>query len=273
VTSAATLVLSRKLFSLSLFTLPLSAPFCSTILTILHSYWDWTYDYMNPQNHPIFDGSDVSLGSDGIYIPNREPRMSVASTGRTMIFPPGTGGGCVERGPFVEGEWQFNLGPVAFVNPPQGPDGGLGYNPRCMDRDLSNHFTRNLNPVNVTNLLHCQDYQCFAQTMDAGAHGLHSSGHYGVGGMQADSFVSPSDPVFYAHHGQLDRLWTIWQFMGNYTDRINQLWGTLTSGNNPPSANATLDTVLNFGVIADGETVRIRDVVSSIDNGLCFMYE
>jgi Common central domain of tyrosinase len=26
----------------------------------------------------------------------------------------------------------------------------------------------------------------------------------------ADLFTSPGDPAFYLHHGQIDRLWTLW---------------------------------------------------------------
>lgn len=41
--------------------------------------------------------------------------------------------------------------------------------------------------------------------------GPHGGGHYTVGGDPGgDFFVSPSEPAFYLHHGQVDRLWTYW---------------------------------------------------------------
>lgn len=50
---------------------------------------------------------------------------------------------------------------------------------------------------------------------------IHTAGHYihavDPGG---DPSTSPGDPVFYFHHGALDRLWWIWQ-MQDPENRIN----------------------------------------------------
>lgn len=41
--------------------------------------------------------------------------------------------------------------------------------------------------------------------------GVHGGGHYTIGGDPGgDLFTSPGDPAFYLHHGQVDRLWTMW---------------------------------------------------------------
>jgi hypothetical protein len=35
--------------------------------------------------------------------------------------------------------------------------------------------------------------------------------HYTIGGDPGgDLFTSPGDPAFWAHHSQMDRMWTIW---------------------------------------------------------------
>ena len=40
--------------------------------------------------------------------------------------------------------------------------------------------------------------------------GIHGSVHIWVGGTMSDASVSPADPVFWLHHGNLDRLWWDW---------------------------------------------------------------
>lgn len=52
-----------------------------------------------------------------------------------LELPPGMGGGYVETGPFAN--MSVNLGPVGGINgTAPGPDGGLGYNPRRLKRDV-----------------------------------------------------------------------------------------------------------------------------------------
>lgn len=41
--------------------------------------------------------------------------------------------------------------------------------------------------------------------------GYHGIVHNWVGGTMSDIVVSPSDPVFWMHHGEIDRIWSVWQ--------------------------------------------------------------
>jgi hypothetical protein len=53
----------------------------------------------------------------------------------TPPIPAGVGGGFVKTGPFAN--MSVNLGPVGGLNgTAPGPDGGLGYNPRGLKRDV-----------------------------------------------------------------------------------------------------------------------------------------
>jgi len=65
---------------------------------------------------------------------------------------------------------------------------------------------------------------------------VHTSGHYihavDPGG---DPATSPGDPVFYFHHGMLDRIWWIWQ-MQDPEKRLN-LVPNKTRTATPPSHN------------------------------------
>lgn len=39
----------------------------------------------------------------------------------------------------------------------------------------------------------------------------HNAVHGWVGGIMSDIMYSPSDPIFWMHHAQVDRVWSIWQ--------------------------------------------------------------
>lgn len=101
-------------------------------------YINWGRYALDLLNAPIFDGSDLSIGGNGAFvnhsgvaIPNEETPY--------IILPHGGGGGCVQTGPFKD--LSVNLGPMAperknMSSPNPRPD-GLGYNPRCLKRDMS----------------------------------------------------------------------------------------------------------------------------------------
>jgi tyrosinase len=41
--------------------------------------------------------------------------------------------------------------------------------------------------------------------------GFHNEVHGWVGGAMGSIMVSPADPLFWMHHAQVDRLWSMWQ--------------------------------------------------------------
>jgi tyrosinase len=61
-------------------------------------YWDWTLYADDPRLSPVFDGSKYSMGSNGKVIPHGPTLL--AAFGKQFTLPPGTGGGCIETGPF-----------------------------------------------------------------------------------------------------------------------------------------------------------------------------
>ena len=40
---------------------------------------------------------------------------------------------------------------------------------------------------------------------------MHNNGHGWVGGDMANIRISPNDPIFWMHHAQIDRIWSVWQ--------------------------------------------------------------
>ena len=124
-----------------------------------------------------------------------------------------------------------NLGPVNSSGSLPGfiGDGtGFDYNPRCLVRDIASSYSRpNFNTQQVVHdIVQAADFDGFTKNA-IGYPGLHSTGHFTVGGVKGvmtDEFISPADPVFYFHHGQLDRVWAIWQNQ-DLPIRQNQLTG------------------------------------------------
>lgn len=90
-----------------------------------------------PQDSPIFNGDPYSLGGNGQYIPHNGTVITPPEgvSGGDIQLPAGVGGGYVVTGPFAN--LTINLGPFGgtFGTEP-GPDGGLGYNPRGLKRDV-----------------------------------------------------------------------------------------------------------------------------------------
>jgi hypothetical protein len=71
------------------------------------------------------------------------------------------------------------------------------------------------------------DYRNFQVVLESGrdefgtplasGHQLHNGLHGYIGGHMGDPAISPFDPIFYLHHCNIDRLWTMWQLDGHAT--------------------------------------------------------
>jgi len=220
------------------------------------------------------------MSGNGVFIPNQGQVMLGGSNGLPPLYlPPGSGGGCVTSGPFVN--MSVNLGPVSLAVPGGSavvnPDGPLSYNPRCLKRSLTDYCNQNFaNASSVINLiLGSQDIDTFQMQMQgvpgSGSIGVHGGGHYSMGGDPGrDVFVSPSDPAFYLHHGMIDRTWWIWQML-DPKKRVNAVGGTNTFLNNPPSANTTLEDYVNYGY-ATGPPRQLKDLMSTLSDPFCYVY-
>jgi hypothetical protein len=77
------------------------------------------------------------------------------------------------------------------------------------------------------------------------------------------------DPYFYFHHAQIDRIWWIWQNQ-DLANRQNAIAGTHTINDIPPSANTTLDDIIDIGQNAPG--ITIREAMSTTSGPFCYIY-
>lgn len=123
----------------------------------------------------------------------------------------------------------IHLGPLAStmdpglgIKPNPRPADGYGDNPRCHRRDVNNYFTSKfLKPDDllkqITSSPDILTFQNTLQNTDVPMGALHTGGHFSIwGDPGGDVFVSPNEPTFWLHHGQLDRHWWMW---ANYQDR------------------------------------------------------
>ncbi|KAK4195695.1 hypothetical protein QBC40DRAFT_235916 [Triangularia verruculosa] len=244
-------------------------------------YWEWGLDENNVRGSPLFDGSDTSIGSDGIFIPGRPDFILDIIGGPNpepvrVVFPPGTGGGCIERGPFKD--TVVRLGPFPLDGTPWTNETVYGNNPRCLDRDL------NTNPIkrwstfrNSTELIlsydNIREFQGFLEgdprVTTEKPIGVHGGGHWAVGGITRDPVISPYDPAFYFHHNQLDRIYWIWQNL-DFNNR-KDVFGTGTWGNVPPSPNVTVEDFID--VLPHQPAIKIKDSMNTVSGApFCYVY-
>ncbi|KAJ5502237.1 Tyrosinase [Penicillium fimorum] len=243
-----------------------------------YPYWNWGADAADLEKSQVFDGSETSMSGNGAYVESVGDIELSLGTYPVIHLPTGNGGGCVTSGPFKD--YSVNLGPVALMLPggkSESTANPLAYNPRCLKRDLSTKIVQdyaNFTAI-VDLILRHDDVYDFQMNMQgvpgSGNIGVHGGGHYSMGGDPSrDVFVSPGDPAFWLHHGMIDRTWWIWQNLDLHK-RLNAISGTATFLNGPPSANTTLDTLLDLGY-AGGETVAMRDLMSTVSGPFCYIY-
>ncbi|EME82556.1 uncharacterized protein MYCFIDRAFT_57308 [Pseudocercospora fijiensis CIRAD86] len=264
-----------------------------------HRYFTWTYEqalrnecayqgpfpYLNwPKyaldllNAPPFDGSETSLSGNGQFDPQNNGTWVPNDQQRNIKIPPGGGGGCVTTGPFAN--ITVRLGPVSpslsYATPNPQKD-GLGYNPRCLRRDMSAYAVEKwANDAQISALItNCTSLLTFQNTLQgnfpSGFLGAHTAGHFLVGGDPGgDLFASAGDPYFWLQHAQIDRVWWIWQNQKADRERMEIIAGQTVFGV-ANSSLTTLDDVIDLGV--NGKGIKIREAVDTLKGPFCYVYE
>ncbi|KAF1846119.1 Di-copper centre-containing protein [Cucurbitaria berberidis CBS 394.84] len=241
-------------------------------------YYNWPWWANDPLKSPTFDGSTLSLSGDGAFVAGRNNTCIPSPAACGISLPPSHGGGCVKSGPFKD--WSVNLGPVAPVLADAKPNPeftGLGYNPRCLRRDISKIVSQGwTKDSDVASLIkNGKDFLNFTTTMQGdfanGFLGVHTGGHFTIGGDPGgDLFASPGDPAFFLHHAMIDRTYWTWQNL-DLDKRLYALGGTITVNNSPPSRNATLDDVITLGYVGVPD-VTIKEASSTFGGPFCYIY-
>lgn len=153
---------------------------------------------------------------------------------------------------------------------------GLGYNPRCLRRDISLQAANATSDSEVVRLI--QNYKDIASfqaeyqgAFADGRMGVHTGGHYTMGGdAGSDFYNSPADPAFFPHHAQIDRVWWIWQNL-DLPNRQRALAGLAGSIGDTTARNATLSDEISMGLVGY-PNVTIGDALSTMGGPFCYIY-
>ena len=219
------------------------------------------------------------MSGNGVPVPHNDTRKVTSLPGlptSVAIILAGTGGGCVITGPFANitvpfGPGSLDINPETLDSPHN-----LDYKPHCLRRDLSSRVVGPaLNADNVRTLLSSPNITEFNRFLELGntpgVQALHGGGHQGVGGDMGSFWSSPGDPIFYLHHAQVDRLWTLWQQLDLQT-RQYALSGTGTFVNYPPSPVFKLNDSINLGKLSQEGPRPIQDFMSTVQGPFCYEY-
>ncbi|OBR09910.1 Tyrosinase central domain-containing protein [Colletotrichum higginsianum IMI 349063] len=231
-------------------------------------YEHWPYYASDPLSSPLFNGNETSMSGDGSYVPH--PGIPFG----TLTIQPANGGGCIMSGPFKD--FKTNLGPLAPVLtdvPPNPRQDGLGYNPRCLRRDINPNSSKFTSEAHTYDLLTQNPDIYWFQTvmqgeMEKGQPGVHGGGHFTISGDPGgDFFNSPADPAFFLHHAMIDRTWWIWQ-MQDLNTRLKAVSGTIAPMG--VGVNGTLDDDVDLSVNAP--KVKLGDLLDTMNGPFCYIY-
>ncbi|KAF8704782.1 Common central domain of tyrosinase, partial [Rhizoctonia solani] len=192
-------------------------------------YWDWT---RNAASAAAFRNATVFDPILGFGSPSTPQGNS------TVV--------CVENGPYAG--FQLNV-----------PE------PHCLGRGFSvdDEMVGNWTSSTVNTILEYPDFVRFWNNSESQPHNLI---HLAVGG-DLFAIYSPNEPLFFLHHAQVDRLWTLWQ--GRNATRLLDYQGNTIQ--NSTVFNATLQDTLDFMGLGDNRSVE--SVMDTLSNGLCYKYD
>lgn len=235
-------------------------------------YWNWPSTAGRLDSSPIFDGSAYSMSGNGKFIDQGPYQL-----GPTFSLPHGSGGGCIQGGPFEGMNSTMAVIPSNLLSTGAPlPPNTFVKNETCLTRDLNNPVSAMLLNQTAYDLAIASPNQAaFSAALNGvfggGALGLHSGAHFSVGPPFSSIFVSPQDPIWYPAHTFLDVMYSEWQKA--HPEIADQLFGTMTATNTPPSANVTLDDVIPDVGYFDMYPPTVRELISTTAGPFCYEYE
>ncbi|KAJ3515550.1 hypothetical protein NLJ89_g1689 [Agrocybe chaxingu] len=221
-------------------------------------YWDWSQDADDAAgltSAPVWDPV-TGFGGNGVPGTYTLPTGPDVNFTAMRIFP-ASFVGCVQDGPFAN--HTLRLGP------------GTLKTTHCLVRGINAAQDVRLNSKAVAWTLSHQTFEDFRIQLEGQPFltefRLHDGGHNMIGGDMSNFYSSPGEPLFYLHHGNVDRIWWQWQQM--LPSRLYEVSGRSTT--TPPFRNITLDFIIEMGESL-GPSVPIRDVMDIHSPPNCYTY-
>jgi tyrosinase len=147
-------------------------------------------------------------------------------------------------------------------------------------------LSENYNKEAVDKVQKIDNYNHYRYDLEGGPHGaIHSAigGDMGPNTSPNGKIIPPStlhrssdtadisDPIFFLHHAQIDRLWWLWQEESPKT-RYTEFSGYKTpdqfDGTTPPPAS--LDDILLMNGLA--QDLKVKDLMTTKNSLLCYSY-
>lgn len=241
-------------------------------------YWDWTLDSSDPAKSPIWSAT-AGFGGNGL------------NGGFVNPARPGPLTMCVQDGPFRRFEPAYSTGQ---------------YDPHCLNRGFNNNGPGALGrmggdaytPAIVANITTTSTtFPAFATRLEDGPHGavhasvggdmvpstspngkpahlphIHLTSHNLLDTHTADVSARPpvTDPIFFLHHAQIDRLWWNWQQAAPTTRNAMYGGNRYPSGSSAKAAKASLTDVMPMAGLAGD--LAVREVMTTESGLLCYRY-
>ncbi|CAF3444778.1 unnamed protein product [Fusarium graminearum] len=225
-------------------------------------YWDWTLDVKDVAGSDFWDPVSGVGGNGG-------DKIEKTSDGREWK--------CLVDGPFKDIRPAYSRGIAAE---------------HCLSRDFFDGQNRpgtmrasGYTPEVIAEMNKLPDFESFEFRLENVPHG---SIHSAVGGQMGDlgPSSSPNDPIFFMHHGQVDRLWALWQQQdpearlkdyAGIRERLMTPGGNATADDNStqaeiPNPRATLTDMMPFMGLAGAEDLTVSDVMDTTNEKLCYTY-
>ncbi|KAF2017473.1 Di-copper centre-containing protein [Aaosphaeria arxii CBS 175.79] len=240
-------------------------------------YWDNARFSEDPLRSKVWDGSSSSMGGNGLYLKNdhgpyHEILPGVGNGNFTLAMPAGSGGGCVQDGPFQN--FTISLGPVAKENIDLTNKYGYKANPRCLSRNFHVKSSEGiLTWANATKIVTSPTIHELRINIESL---WHKNSHTFIGKEGADPFSTTNDPAFYLLHAQIDRLWAIWQGQ-DLESRTYAIDGNRTFFGLPldyaPDVPPSLATIYDRMDMGLGFTPLTLEGMPMTDHDSCFVYQ
>ncbi|KAK1854057.1 hypothetical protein CCHR01_03250 [Colletotrichum chrysophilum] len=208
-----------------------------------HRWFLWLYEQAL-QNDCNYDST----------VPYWDWSLDYADGASSPVFDADTGFGgdgdestlCVASGPFVD----FNVST---------PDN------HCLQREFDMSVLEQYNsPSEVNTTLEYSSYSAFRPGIE---NGLHRGGHAAIAGDMANNY-SPNDPVFFLHHGAIDRVW--WEWQSANSSRLTDY-----SGNRYQNDSAIEGSLSDVLFMVDGwvdSVPTVEDVMWVQNDIFCYTY-